>query len=375
MKMFPMAAAALVLAGWSFLAASADEPSGAPELTEGVDYVCVTHDGGAGAYEAFPDVVRLKDGRLFCVFYDGYGHVAFPNAAIFKTGGRVSGCYSSDEGKTWSQPFVVFDSPFDDRDPSVTVLDDGTVLCNFFLLDKPVDPSKWYRKLGTWYIRSTDNGQTWSEPTPISDRFWCSAPIRVLNGGRWIVGLYSEEPDWEAAVAVSDDAGSTWRPVVIPSGEMLVDAETDVIQRPDGSLLALMRHREGVGQLPMARSVSTDNGDSWSTAESTGFSGHCPYLYETPNHFYVLGTRTGPNPIPGEGVIPWSTTLRVSADCGETWSAPVTVDSHLGAYPSMVTLNDGSTLFVYYEEGDGSNIRARKFRVKDDGQIECIPFQ
>ena len=75
MKMFPMAAAALVLAGWSFLAASADEPSGAPELTEGVDYVCVTHDGGAGAYEAFPDVVRLKDGRLFCVFYDGYGHV------------------------------------------------------------------------------------------------------------------------------------------------------------------------------------------------------------------------------------------------------------------------------------------------------------
>ena len=176
-------------------------------------------------------------------------------------------------------------------------------------------------------------------------------------------------------MAISDDAGSTWRPVVIPSGEMLVDAETDVIQRPDGSLLALMRHREGVGQLPMARSVSTDNGDSWSTAESTGFSGHCPYLYETPNHFYVLGTRTGPNPIPGEGVIPWSTTLRVSADCGETWSAPVTVDSHLGAYPSMVTLNDGSTLFVYYEEGDGSNIRARKFRVKDDGQIEWIPFQ
>ena len=41
----------------------------------------------------------------------------------------------------------------------------------------------------------------------------------------------------------------------------------------------------------------------------------------------------------------------------------------------MVTLNDGSTLFVYYEEGDGSNIRARKFRVKDDGQIEWIPFQ
>ena len=38
-----------------------------------------------------------------------------------------------------------------------------------------------------------------------------------------------------------------------------------------------------------------------------------------------------------------------------------------------VTLKDGSTLFVYYEETDGSNIRARKFRVTD-GKIEWLKF-
>ena len=37
------------------------------------------------------------------------------------------------------------------------------------------------------------------------------------------------------------------------------------------------------------------------------------------------------------------------------------VDIVHGAYPSMVTLKDGSTLIVYYEEGEGSNIRARRF--------------
>ena len=349
------------------------------ERKYGEDYVHVTLDAGAGGYEAFPDVCRLADGRLFCVFYDGYAHISWPDVNIFKTGGRISGCYSEDEGKTWSEPFVVFDSPFDDRDPSVTVLEDGTVLCDFFMLDKP------FRKMGTWYIRSTDNGKTWSETIPISVHYWVSAPIRVLDNGRWIVGLYNDRglsvdnPSWEAAVAASDDQGKTWRTVVIPTGDLLVDAETDVIQRSDGSLLAFMRHREGEGPLPMAWSVSYDNGYTWARAESAGFSGHCPYLYKDPNGIFVLGTRTGPDPIKGEKVVPYSTTIRLSFDEGKTWSLPETVDNCYGAYPSMVTLKDGSTLIVYYEEGEKtdvgkkSNIRARKFRITD-GKIEWLKF-
>ena len=52
----------------------------------GVDAPTVTicSDGGAGAYEAFPDVARITtpDGqsRLMCVFYAGYTHVSLPNA-------------------------------------------------------------------------------------------------------------------------------------------------------------------------------------------------------------------------------------------------------------------------------------------------------
>jgi sialidase-1 len=39
------------------------------------------------------------------------------------------------------------------------------------------------------------------------------------------------------------------------------------------------------------------------------------------------------------------------------------VDETLGAYPSTVELKDGSVLVVYYEEGQGSGIRAYRFRV------------
>jgi len=83
-------------------AAGAAGAGGAPDPSTR-RFILVCSDGGAGGYEAFPDVCRLADGRLMCVFYAGYGHVLLPNAAHPK-GGRIDCCTSSDEGRTWSAP-------------------------------------------------------------------------------------------------------------------------------------------------------------------------------------------------------------------------------------------------------------------------------
>lgn len=80
-----------------------------------------------------PTSAEFKDGRLLCVFYAGYGHVALPNEKLPK-GGRIAGCYSADEGKTWTPATVLFDGPDDDRDPSITQLKDGRLLLTFFSL-------------------------------------------------------------------------------------------------------------------------------------------------------------------------------------------------------------------------------------------------
>src|SRR3954470_14230407 len=77
----------------------------------------------AGGYAAFPDVCRLKDGDLCCVFYSGYGHVSTPNDHWPK-GGRIMAVRSSDDGKTWGKPVVAIDTDLDDRDPSVCCLKD-----------------------------------------------------------------------------------------------------------------------------------------------------------------------------------------------------------------------------------------------------------
>ena len=105
----------------------------------------------AGGYAAFPDICRLKNGDLFCVFFSGYGHVSTPNAKWPK-GGRIMAVRSSDNGQTWNKPVVVIDTDQDDRDPSVACLKDGTLLLNWFTLHQ--------NRVAVLLACSTDQGKT-----------------------------------------------------------------------------------------------------------------------------------------------------------------------------------------------------------------------
>jgi hypothetical protein len=78
----------------------------------------ISRGDAAGTCQAFPDVCRLKNGDLLCVFYAGYGHVSLPRQDCPK-GGRICCVRSSDEGLTWSAPRILFGGPFDDRDPHI----------------------------------------------------------------------------------------------------------------------------------------------------------------------------------------------------------------------------------------------------------------
>ena len=327
-------------------------PEGRPLANRDFVYVCTA--AGAGGYEAFPDICRLNDGRLMCVFYAGYGHVALPNEKL-PSGGRIAYCLSGDEGQTWTEPETLVDGPDDDRDPSIVQLKDGRLICNFFSLRRS-DTPRGFEGLGTWIVSSDDLGKSWSAPVQISKTHYCSAPIRELSNGRLILGLYTEEDNQsQGSVIFSDDGGNTWQPeVLIDNGGIRLDAETDLIELNDGTLYAAQRPH-------MCFATSQDFGSSWTVSQPIGFPGHCPYFLRTQDGAIVLAFRL-PN-----------TSLRISRDECKTWSENVVIDEVRGAYPSMVNLEDGSVLVVYYEEGTGSNIRAKKFRVTAEG-IEWISF-
>ena len=256
---------------------------------------------------------------------------------------------------------MVVDTWLDDRDPSIFQADDGTLLCNYFS-HRPGPGGKGYRFVCTSLVRSADGGRTWSGPEPLFGEWACSSPIRRLRDGRLALPLYYvRKPDSPGkaygGVSFSSDGGRSWsEPATIgKEGPLRLDAEPDIVELPDGRLLAALRP-------VLAFSESTDGGKTWSKPVKAGFAAHCPYFLLTRGGILLLGHR-----LPG-------TSLHYSRDGGRTWSDNVQLDTVGSAYPSMVELPDGTIYCVYYEEGRGSDIRGIRFRATRKG-IERVPFQ
>lgn len=223
---------------------------------------------GPGLQAHFPDVVKLSDGRLLATYRESAGHV--------RADGRIRVVESDDGGETWGEPRVAVDGPWDDRDPKLARLPDGTVLLSYFVIDWSTKPRHTVR--GTFVRRSTDGGRTWSEPAPVETamtgggRAWaCShGAAAELPGGDLLIPLYGRRPgaEWQRATAVrSTDGGRTWR---AGTEVMLGEAEGVHFQEPtltvvDEQVVALIRTTADLAYL----SRSTDGGRSWSAAAPT----------------------------------------------------------------------------------------------------------
>lgn len=322
-------------------------------------YRVVSRGEAAGPYQAFPDACRLANGDLLCVFYAGYGHISVPSPE-WPQGGRICSVRSGDEGRTWSAPVILFDDTDDNRDPHITQMRDGTLLCSFFSLYMDGTTLKGR---GAQLVRSTDGGASWSGVArAIAPDHYCSAPVRELQDGTCILGTYDEGVGGEAwgGVIRSTDHGETWSDA-IPIGKdsgVYLDAETDVIQRRDGSLYAALRS----SKVNLHYATSSDLGVTWSAVQDAGFPGHAP-------HFTRLST--------GEVLLTHrlpQTALHVSRDDCKTWQGPYILDRVGGAYPATVELKDGTVLAIYYTEGAGSHVRALRFRLTPAG-IEPLPWE
>ena len=302
----------------------------------------------------FPVALRLADGRIAVVLRGGGPHLSIH--------GRLDIVFSSDEGKIWSKPGVVVDSPADDRNPAFGQAADGTLVVAFWrtaryrddgtydpALDKPVN---------TWVTRSSDGGKTWLDPRQIdvSDIGWGSPFGRMLTlpDGTMLMHIYGgpvRSPDQNAPkktdnsyIYRSTDSGKTWKRYSTAGPDRF--NETALLRVSEHMMLAALRTSDDNS---VWLTASRDVAKTWSEPKRvTPRAVHPADLLLLPGGrvLMTVGDRRGPfgvDALVGDsnGDFDWEHHLTlvdnaITGDCG---------------YPSSVVQKDGRILTVYYATG------------------------
>jgi photosystem II stability/assembly factor-like uncharacterized protein len=342
---------------------------------------------GYGGFVGWNSPVRLKNGDWLVGFNAGYWHgspptplrysaktideyhkMGLPAGIAAPTGGRAMIIRSTDEGKTWSKPVTLIDTPDDDRHPAWVALPDGALVCSLFTYpgaefgDFVKRPEHAYR---TAIIRSFDQGRTWDKdlirpPSPfLADE--SDGPMVLLKDGSILLtinGVLKQGGPGQAAVFTSQDRGATWKLMSAVKADHELD-ESNATQLPDGQLVMMARPEGDI-------CWSGDQGRTWTAPVTFGMRMYAPSLYLL--HDGTLVCLHGCY-APGHGGL----RLIFSADGGHTWIAPAKdhgflVDNCYG-YGKAMELADGSLLVVDQGTGghstqDAKNMSLRCLRVR-----------
>jgi sialidase-1 len=231
--------------------------------------------------------------------------------------------------------------------------------------------------LGTYVLRTTDGGVTWSEPIPVNARPLKHAGCRLgcwtLPGGELLLGVYGrirgygEEGENEAtrsALLRSDDGGFNWEyySTMAFDPASIVDYEEPAIVRlADGRWVGMLRtHVNPSGDAKnMAIVVSEDDGFSWSPPRFTNIWGYPAEFVTLPDGriLMVYGYRRRPYGVRGcisEDGVTWDVANEFTIREGGVPAAHMEhpgIFQHIG-YPSATLLDDGRVLAMYHEYTD-----------------------
>ena len=326
----------------------------------------------------WPSIARLADGRLIAVC-SGF---RLKHVCPF---GCVAAAVSYDEGRSWSEPFVLFDTPLDDRDAGVTPWKDGFILTTF-------NNTRYFQKkcAKDWGYDGETVKEIYAATDAVSDEDeqkylgslyavfdkdckllrWGKLPVMsphgftLLNDGSlfYLGRLYGHEDvtgipnstEDKIGFVTSANAADFTEPVWLDLPEKerkegVLFCEPHAIQLKSGRILACIRAQKE-GLFTVYWCSSDDNGKTFGpmrplAVPEGAFDGSPPHLLERAEGELVL--------VYGRRIPPYGQRARISRDGGESWSKEIVLREDgenwdLG-YPASVECADGSLFTVYYQ--------------------------
>lgn len=332
-----------------------EPPPGTPQFTD----VFVAGADGVDTYR-IPAMLLAPDGSLlaFCEARKVSQADASPTDMVLRR--------SLDGGRTWLPLQVLVHGegnealmnpcPVVDRDSQAIVL-----IC--VSIDK-VRPG--HHQL--LQLKSTDNGQTWSQPADIAgnisnfdDRFVPGPGVSIqMRNGRLVVPGYTGEINEEleeefySCALYSDDHGQHW---TLGARVNDLSDESQAVELTDGTLMLNMRGNMGKSCRGVA--ISGDGGQTWSKVRWDRALNECPCQASIIR--YCLDPQDAKGPLifanpdnRGEKfnvVDRTKMTVRLSYDDGRTWPIKRLIHAGPSSYSTMVRLSDGD-IGLMFEGGE-----------------------
>ena len=262
---------------------------------------------------------------------------------------------SIDNGKNWSAIEKIVDFPFGQSasDPSMIVNNKTKEIILFYnFMDLEKEKDIYYLH----FIKSSDDGKTWSEPEDITSQItkpeW-HKDFKFITSGRGIQTRSGKllhclvNLDNGMHVFGSDDNGSSWFLIDTP---IIPGDESKIIELNDGTWMINSRAN---GKKLRWVHTSNDEGKTWNSwADSTLIDPGCNasiIRYTSTKDGYKKNRLLFTNAKMKEGR--YNMTIRISYDEGKTWSEGKNIYPGGSAYSSLTILQNGE-IGLFFEKDD-----------------------